>query len=350
MLDNKQIPPLWSTWSIPPQNPNMWNYQMGQPIPQNSMSPPQQPIAPQPPTWSQNATLNGTHSIPSPQTKTSLDSHWDGNILQELTWWTIDFWKEKNSPPKKKKKLEYIQTIISSLFFIQLILLIGIIVASGYIYIQKQDTYVNIDFLSPICLLLLWSDLSEKNTNIGNHSCSSLAGLKTSYIDNTGTLKKELIDEINNFFTEDYKIENFWASSEIYFLTNNKINRLRVLNILNEFDRLKNEFTGKNKSTVQCIDIRITDESIVHLKCQFIGSVWISGIIGNKADINNNKTSGTTISYAMSFLNFIEQHPQSHFQVLEYPSTLTIEDTEARFKETSIEFKLKYSQINNTID
>jgi len=139
-------------------------------------------------------------------------------------------------------------------------------------------------------------------------------------------LKDQLANEISNYFIEDYKLKNFGASSEIHFLTNNKINRLRVLNILNEFDRLKNEFTGKEKLKVQCFDVRITDNSVLQLKCNFIGSPWLTGIIGSKADVND-RTAGSTISYAMSFLNFIEKHPRSRFQVLEYPSVLTSDNT-----------------------
>gem|GEM_PF-1519973 len=184
---------------------------------------------------------------------------------------------------------------------------------------------------------------------IGNHSCSSLSGLQKTYVDKTETLRKQLIDEMSTYFSEDYKLKNFGASSEIHFLTNNKISRLRVLNILNEFDRLKNEFTGKEKLKVHCVDIRITEDSVMHLKCNFVGSPWIPGIIGPKADAND-RISGSTISYAMSFLNFIEKNPASRFQVIEYPITLTTDDTDRGEKETDIEFKLKYSQFSLSID
>jgi len=67
----------------------------------------------------------------------------------------LDFGKKQNAPKKSKGTLFYIQMVISSLFWIQLLLLVGIIGATGYIYVQNKSEYVNTNFLDPICPLIL---------------------------------------------------------------------------------------------------------------------------------------------------------------------------------------------------
>jgi len=353
MLDNKQIPPLWPTWPIPPGTP-LWGWvPLWSPIPSGNIPPQSQAVPQIPPTNTQQIPKSiPTSSTPvvsqAPQQKSTNSVNIGENILKELSG-ELDFGKKKASPNKKKNSLFYIQFAVTSFFWIQLLLVIGSFVALGYVYVQKNPQYVNTNFLDPICTLILGPQLSEKNTALGHQFCSSLAGLNESYQSNTTQLKKQLIDEIDNFFTEDYKIENFGASSEITFLTNNKINRLQILNILNDFDRVKNTFSGKNKFNVQCADLRITDKYILQAKCTFVGGVWIPEIIGQKGDLNE-RTQGTTISYAMSFLNFIEQHPEYRFKILEYPSTLTIDDSWVGQKETDVEFKLQYSPFRISLD
>jgi hypothetical protein len=54
-----------------------------------------------------------------------------------------------------------------------------------------------------------------------------------------------------------YSISNFIFSKDISFLLDRTENKVRPLKILEEFDKLKNEFEPINKSRIRCSNIYI---------------------------------------------------------------------------------------------
>jgi len=64
-----------------------------------------------------------------------------------------------------------------------------------------------------------------------------------------------------------YKNINFVNSKEVSFLYSKTKNKLRVLEILSEFDKIKNNFSPLNKTLIKCEDITISYDFIVDMHC-----------------------------------------------------------------------------------
>jgi hypothetical protein len=77
--------------------------------------------------------------------------------------------------------------------------------------------------------------------------CSSVAALIKDYENKKSKLQKDIVDKLTLIINDTYVIENFVNSKEITFLIDNKNNRLKVLDMLNDFDNLKNDFSGGDK-------------------------------------------------------------------------------------------------------
>gem|GEM_PF-5125360 len=90
-------------------------------------------------------------TVVSPEKQTSNDPN---DIFKTLSE-ELDFGKKSTNNKKRKGTVFYIQYIISSLFFVQLFLVIGIVVFLGFAHIQKNPEYSNKNFLDPICPLIL---------------------------------------------------------------------------------------------------------------------------------------------------------------------------------------------------
>ncbi|MDP2396330.1 MAG: hypothetical protein Q8S84_07930 [bacterium] len=49
-----------------------------------------------------------------------------------------------------------------------------------------------------------------------------------------------------------YEVENFTKTKEIIFLSDKSNNKLKVLEILEKFDNIKNQFNAVDKQKIQC--------------------------------------------------------------------------------------------------
>jgi hypothetical protein len=71
-----------------------------------------------------------------------------------------------------------------------------------------------------------------------------VSSLSNDYKSRTEKLKNDIVSSLSLLSEDIYAIDNFIYSKEITFLMDAKVNKLNILNILNDFDKLKNDFTG----------------------------------------------------------------------------------------------------------
>jgi hypothetical protein len=78
--------------------------------------------------------------------------------------------------------------------------------------------------------------------NTGDY-CSSVASLSQDYKSKTEKLKNDIISSLSLLTEDIYAIDNFIYSKEVTFLMDAKVNKLNSVNILNDFDKMKNDFS-----------------------------------------------------------------------------------------------------------
>ncbi|MDD5770346.1 MAG: hypothetical protein PHE25_05240 [Candidatus Gracilibacteria bacterium] len=269
------------------------------------------------------------------------------NIFEELSG-TLDFGDTQDEyiGPKKKDKVYYLKLINSNLVLFNVIILIGISLLYGFLVVQDNETLYNKGFLDPFCDVLLSSEM--KNT--GDY-CSSVASLLLDYKKKKSDLEEEIGKKLSLIIRDTYVIENFVNSKEVSFLMDSKNSRLKVLNILSDFDRMKNDFSGLDKGMIYCPKISMISGGELDITCDANSSGWNGGIIGYSEDDSSQKVEGTSISIASSFLNFIERNSSYNFTLVEKPKVFTSDDVIGKgyTKKTTINFKLKYNNLKTTL-
>lgn len=276
------------------------------------------------------------------------------NIFAELSW-ELDFWHEKDDSPvvQKKDLVYYLKLISSILLVINIITFVFVIIWFLFVKVQNNDSLYNNSYLDPFCSILL----SDEMKNTADY-CSSVAALIKDYENKKSKLQKDIVDKLTLIINDTYVIENFVNSKEITFLIDNKNNRLKVLDMLNDFDNLKNDFSGGDKWMLNCYQMSITKDAVLSVSCDVNSSSWeVSDnnwkwIIWFSWDRNSSVIEWTSISAAASFLNFIEKNPKYNFQLLEKQKTFSSESIVWEWvyvKKTNIKFKLKYNNLKNSL-
>ena len=138
----------------------------------------------------------------------------------------------------------------------------------------------------------------------------------------------------------------------------NKVNKLRALNILNDFDRMKNDYTSWDKKQVECSNINISNQDEISMNCSVYTTNWQTADIlrgfGIPGDTGSSKTSvleWSSITAAASFLNFIEKNSQYNFQLVNKPRSFTSEMIldGPYVKKTTFTLELKYNNLKNNL-
>jgi len=71
-----------------------------------------------------------------------------------------------------------------------------------------------------------------------------------------------------------YALDNFLFSKEVSFLLNLKNSKLPVMDILNDFDVMKTDFTGLDKKIIDCTGFEVTSDNILTTNCTAYSSFW----------------------------------------------------------------------------
>ena len=263
------------------------------------------------------------------------------NIFEDFTsdaklWEEIKMQQEKQS----KDVFYYLKSLGWFLKIINLIMILGICVFLTYGFIQNRDTSENYSFLEPVCNLFLWDISSEIS------GCYGLNGYSQKISSELNTMKEKQFDEIKPLFQHTYELDNFANSKSVAFLLEKTNSRLRPLDILSDFDELKNKFESIDKSKIVCSDIEINDSLVFTARCEAYSSDWDSDI----TSVENEKKSGTSISVASGFLHFIENTEWNNFIVINkqkvFDST-SVSGNGIYTKKTDFDLTLRYTSINN---
>lgn len=291
----------------------------------------------------------------SVNTAENKESNYSDNIFKELSW-ELDFWKEevKQEEKEPKDKKYYLQMTLTILWIVNIVLFIIFVLSFLYVKAQGNEENYSKSFLDPFCFVILWG-LQEKNTW---DFCSSVTSLVIDYDAKTATLKKDILDKLSLVTWDLYTIENFVNSKEVNFLMSNKMNKLKVLDILNDFDRLKNDFSAWDKKLINCKTIKINWDNTLDMTCEIYSSSWERvdnnwglWIVWDSWDRKTSLIEWTSITQAASFINFIEKNSSYNFQIV---NKQKIFDSEVVWewpyvKKTKVELKLKYNNLKNNL-
>lgn len=277
------------------------------------------------------------------------------NIFQELSG-ELDFGKVNQEKSQKPSKwADYYMRIASNVLAV---LIAGMFLYTAWVYmyskIQNDPNFGWNILTQPFCFVILW-DLQEK---VEDGSCPSLTSLKNIFTAKTQDYETKTSQRLEKIFVDLYKIDNFSFSPEVSFLMENKVNKLRALNILNDFDRMKNDYTSWDKKQVECLGINISNQDVISMNCSVYTTNWQTADIlrglGIPGDTGSAKTSvmeWSSITAAASFLNFIEKNSQYNFQLINKPRSFTSETIldGPYVKKTSFTLELKYNNLKNNL-
>jgi hypothetical protein len=174
-----------------------------------------------------------------------------------------------------------------------------------YIYIQNNKLIYDKWFLDPVCKFIIWDTPIPENTTF----CSSLSYTESYYTDELENIKLEYSQNIFSMLIWIYESENFSKTKEVSFLLNKTETKLKTLDIIEKFDKLKLDFLWIEKRRVQCNNLMIdSNTSILTMDCESYSKWYESNIIWFSWNKTDSTIGWTSISVANSFLNFIEKN------------------------------------------
>ncbi len=240
------------------------------------------------------------------------------NIFDEFTD-TQDIQDEvaKVETRQEKDMYYYIKKFSSVFFTINMLLGITILLWMGYIYIQEGETKKEYAFLSPICHVFLWDN------SIFPDTCYWVTPTLEEY---EGLLWTKISSQAENIFPllwDIYGLDNFNFSKKVSFLLEKNDSRLRPLDILTDFDELKNTFSPTDKGELQCYNLVVLDDSL-NITCDTYSSDWNTDIVSlSDGSVSPSSRWGTSISRASSFIYFLENYKDTTFSIIDKPLTLS---------------------------
>jgi hypothetical protein len=213
-----------------------------------------------------------------------------------------------------------------------------------YINIQENIEKNNSSLLAPICKVFIWN-IPNINTD-GN--CLSIAYLDKYYNDKLTVLKNSQFTESLSLIEQIYKTENFLKSKEVVFLDSITKNKLRPLEILDAFDKMKYNYDSSLQERIQCNNFNIDSEWLLTASCEafswgFEDNIkWFDGTDGDRV-------SGTSISIANSFLNYIDKQSNDFILIdrqKTFNSTWILSSFTYLTQKTSFNLSLQYNNDN----
>lgn len=223
------------------------------------------------------------------------------------------------------------------------ILLFFTIVLYSYGVIQNNEEADSISLLEPICFLFLWDEVAKDY-----NGCASISSARMTYKDDLNAFKKVQAEKVLSILDKVYSIDNFLFTEDISFLLEKSSTKLPVIQILSEFNALKDSFEPTTKVyAIECNDMTISNNLEVEMSCSTYSSDWSdSNIMWFNGQTTSKKISGTSISVASSFINFINKKWEN-FQVIETSKVYWYAGEPEEWKErytrkTNFDLRLKY--------
>lgn len=190
-----------------------------------------------------------------------------------------------------------------------LIILLVLCFLYFYIFIQNSETVKNKAYLEPICFILNW----DVDNAPGDVSCGSVMATNAGYLTAINEQKIYQYEIIKNILPLVSKQDNFIKTKEVSFLLDKSENRIRVLDVLENFNTLKSNFTKTTgKSNIVCKNIEIdSDKKQLSMTCDAYYKWFDKWIVWYSGDSNSQEVYGTSVSLANSFLNYIEKKSEN---------------------------------------
>ena len=263
----------------------------------------------------------------------------DLNIFNEITK-NADITNDTDKIKEKKDLYDYLSFYTKTFKLISYILLLIMMLSSTYVYIQKSESFYEHPYLNLLCPLFLWSDVSSY---ISWENCSSITTYNKKITNDVNTLKQEQFNKIVEQVPKIYELTSSNSKEKDFLLAKSK-ERLKVLNIIEEFEKMKNDYSYVDKDRIVCKDIVIDSKNVFKANCEAYSSYWDDDIVWYDW---SKKVNGTSISVAMSFLNYI-QTKSNKFTLINKQKTFSQESTNIGFYiyKTGFSLEMKYNGDN----
>lgn len=252
----------------------------------------------------------------------------------------------KTHEENTKKDVYYYLKIFSGILKIwNAFLLIFVGVLFVYIFIQNSDTQKNYTIFEPVCNLFLGESAWQVN------GCFSVSYYLEKAQTDMEKQQQSQTSKIASLIGDIYLVDNFIYSKIVNFLITTGNNKLKPSEILSEFDALKNKYEPIDKSKITCSNITIRTPGIMEARCEAFSSDWDTQIQKVENGILSEKDGGgTSISIASSFIDFLENDPDSNFSVMEKQKVFFTTDVTGKgvyTKKTPFSLRLKYKDSQN---
>jgi hypothetical protein len=250
--------------------------------------------------------------------------------------------KEVQSEEQKASKDIFFYLWKTNIVFsgLNVILVLLLIIASSYIFIQRISTPWMYSFLEPLCSIFVW------RADIYNAWCSSVTYALNDYNIILQNEEKSQADILIPLVQDIYAIEDFFTSRRVTFALDTSVSRLRPLEILESFDLLQSDFAPIDKLEVFCPEISINNVGVIDFTCQAHSSNWDRSLtrLQDGIRIQTEDIWGTSISKAINFIDFIENSPWSRFRIIERPLSFSAESVQFwnYTRRTSFRFTAEY--------
>ena len=280
----------------------------------------------------------------SSEEKDVLDTIDSSNIFDEFEAGELKEELKATKPLVKKNLYDYLSIaagVFSTIFWLSLFFVWGVY---WYVHIQSDVDNDSSSLFAPICKVFIWN---APNINT-DWNCLSITYLDKYYKQELTELKKEQFTESLELIEQIYKTENFLKSKEVIFLESITKNKLRPLDILDAFDRLKFNYDSSLQERIKCSQISLSNDWILTASCEAY-SGWFEDNIKWFDGTDNARVSGTSISVANSFLNYIEKQSNDFILIdrqKTFKSTWIFESFTYLTQKTTFDLTLQYNKDN----
>lgn len=243
---------------------------------------------------------------------------------------------------RKRDVYYYLSLVWGFLKVFNFLLIVFISLSIFYIFIQKSEKNLDISFLSPICSVFIWD--AQPTTS----ECTGVTYLTNEEKGRLTDLKKDQFKKISNVIPDIYAIENFIYSKEVSFLLGKTKDRVKPLQMMVAFDKVKTSFEPIEKTKIKCMDTYIDQNGYFNITCEGYSSDWDKNIIWFNGEKVSSSVEGTSISVANSFINYIEKSSK-YFQIVDKQKVFSSEKVAEWIytRKTTFTLKLKYNNNNN---
>ncbi len=258
---------------------------------------------------------------------------------------------DKKQNEIQKDSLYYLKLISSILKILNIIVFLSIIVIYFYIDIQKSDK--SYELFNPICSVFLWDNVTYDDVNSLSWSiswCPSIKLAEEVYESSFNQKKNIIYSHLLKVVTDYYTMKDFINSKEVVFLLDKSQNKKNPLKLLEDFDRIKNNFLWNDRLKIQCNNVEVTNSKLT-ANCFAYSSLWDRTIPWfNWWKSVNDLRWWTSISIASSFLNFLEK--QNDFSLIHKQKVFKIQSIAGEWSYSyktpfSIELVKKELNLNN---